>query len=82
MKNTAVKVLGTTDEVTSCECCGKSDLNRSLDRPLVPEATVKAGADCAACRRAAEVVSNIKFGGAFYAAHLAAHLATYEAGRS
>ena len=30
MTTTTLKVLGTTDEVTACECCGRSDLKGTV----------------------------------------------------
>lgn len=42
-----VKVLGVTDEVTSCECCGKRNLKRTVALDLNGE-TVHYGVDCAA----------------------------------
>jgi hypothetical protein len=48
MKNTGPKILGITDEITTCECCGKSGLKRTVALEF-SEADVRyLGTTCAA----------------------------------
>lgn len=44
---TTVKVLGITDERTTCDCCGKSNLKRTVALELENGQTVYYGTTCA-----------------------------------
>lgn len=47
MNNNTAKLLGTSDEVTTCECCGKSNLKLTVAIEISGE-VVHYGRDCAA----------------------------------
>ena len=48
MNNAAVKFLGNTDDVTTCECCGRKDLKSTVALSINEGDAVYYGIDCAA----------------------------------
>lgn len=43
-----IKILGVTDEITVCDCCGKKNLKKTIGLELTDGTTVHYGSECAA----------------------------------
>lgn len=61
-----IKILGVTDEITVCDCCGKKNLKKTIGLELTDGTTVHYGSDCASAallgkksRKGAESVARL-----------------------